>query len=52
MTQRVGAVVAVALLAVVWSAAPAQAAAPRLLMVSGAPLATPILLPDGTRSPR
>jgi hypothetical protein len=46
MTQRVGAVVAVALLAVVWSAAPAQAAAPRLLMVSGAPLATPILLPD------
>ena len=46
MTQRAGAVVAVALLAVVWSAAPAQAAAPRLVMVGGAPLAPPILLSD------
>jgi hypothetical protein len=46
MTRPVAAFVAVALLAVVWSAAPAQAAAPRLVMVSGAPLASPILLSD------
>jgi hypothetical protein len=51
MTQRVGAVVAIALLVVVWSAAPAPAAAPRLVMVSGAPLATPILLSSGPAAP-
>jgi hypothetical protein len=46
MTQRRAAIVAVALLAVVWGAAPAQAAAPRLLMVGGAPLAKPVMLSD------
>ena len=46
MTRRAGALVAVALLAVVSNALPARAAAPRLLMVSGAPLASPILLSD------
>jgi hypothetical protein len=46
MTQRLAAIVAVALLAVVWGAAPARAAAPRLFMVSGAPLAKPVMLSD------
>jgi hypothetical protein len=46
MTRRVAAFVAIALLAVVWSAAPAQASAPRLVMISGAPLASQVLLSD------
>jgi hypothetical protein len=46
MTRRAGALVAVALLAAGWSAAPARAAAPRLLMIGGAPLAAPVLPSD------
>jgi hypothetical protein len=47
MAQTRTAVIAViALLAVLWVAAPAQAAAPRLVMVSGAPLPAPVLLSD------
>jgi hypothetical protein len=46
MTQRLAAIVAVALLAVVWGAAPAQAAAPRLLMVTGAQVVKPVMLSD------
>jgi hypothetical protein len=46
MAQRTATIVVIALAAVLWGAAPARAAAPRLVMVSGAPLAKPVLLSD------
>jgi hypothetical protein len=46
MAQRAATIAVIALVAVLWAAAPAQAAAPRLVMVSGAPLAKPVLLSD------
>lgn len=46
MAQRAATIAVIALVAVLWDAAPAQAAAPRLVMVSGATLAKPVLLSD------
>lgn len=46
MAQRAATIAVIALVAVLWAAAPAQAAAPRLVMVSGALLAKPVLLSD------
>jgi hypothetical protein len=46
MAQRAVTIAVIALVAVLWGAAPARAAAPRLVMVSGAPLAAPVLLSD------
>jgi hypothetical protein len=46
MAQRAATIAVIALVAVLWDAAPAQAAAPRLVMVSGTPLAKPVLLSD------
>src|SRR5512132_620810 len=41
---RTAVITGIVLLAVLWVAAPAQTAAPRLVMVSGAPLPAPVLL--------
>lgn len=46
MAQRTLTVAVIVLVAVLLVAGPAQAAAPRLIMVSGAPLAKPVLLSD------